>query len=568
MEKIVRIKLMITAIAICVAVTFLAVALVNKYTPSETMRSLDNYYDTAPDEAVLLLETEISEERALLRENSVYFSWNLVAALLNDDFYLDEAEGLLSYALPMELLRVPEGETYYYTNGEVCEFGHTIFFKENEQYYLSADFVALVSNMTYQLYENPNRVVVHYQWTDFLYYDTKEEAAVRFEPDIKSDILRNVPAGEKLYYISGTVSRGSSFVKIMTEDGIFGYVQKKFLSDSYYDVMQSSYIEPEYTHIALDEPVRLGWHQVTVQKANGNLEQVAANAAGMNVISPTWYRLTDTKGSISSLAEESYVKKAHQMGLQVWALIDNFDSGVSTYELFSSSAARDALIDNMMQEAKRYGFDGWNIDFETLASKTGPHYVQFIKELSIRCRMEGLVLSIDNHVPATYNAFYDLETQGKVADYVIIMAYDEHYSGSDTAGSVASIGFLKRAVNNTLASVPKERIVMGIPFYTRLWAEQETDGVVHLSSEALTMNGAADVLERNQVQAEWNEETAQNYAEFEQDGITYKIWLEDEDSLRERLTVISEADLAGIAAWRLGFETKEIWPIIEEYIAK
>lgn len=568
MEKIVRIKLMITAIAICVAVTFLAVALVNKYTPSETMRSLDNYYDTAPDEAVLLLETEISEERALLRENRVYFSWNLVASLLNDDFYLDEAEGLLSYALPMELLRVPEGETYYYTNGEVCEFGHTVFFKDNGQYYLSAEFVALVSNVTYQLYENPNRVVVHYQWTEFLYYDTKEEAAVRFEPDIKSDILRNVPAGEKLYYISGTVSRGSSFIKIMTEDGIFGYVQKKFLSDSYYDAMQSAYIEPEYTHIALNEPVRLGWHQVTVQKANGNLEQVAANAASMNVISPTWYRLTDTKGSISSLAEEAYVKKAHQMGLQVWALIDNFDSSVSTYELFSSSAARDALIDNMMQEAKRYGFDGWNIDFETLASKTGPHYVQFIKELSIRCRMEGLVLSIDNHVPATYNAFYDLETQGKVADYVIIMAYDEHYSGSDTAGSVASIGFLKRAVNNTLASVPKERIVMGIPFYTRLWAEQETDGVLHLSSEALTMNGAAEILKQNEAEAEWNEETSQNYAEFEKDGITYKVWLEDEDSLRKRLEVISEADLAGVAAWRLGFETKEIWPIIEEYIAK
>lgn len=566
MEKVVKIKLIITAIVICVVITVLAVALVDKYTPSETMRPLDNYYDVAPGEAVLLLETDISEERALLRENGIYFSWNLVNSLLNDEFYLDEEEHLLSYALPEELLRVEEGQKFYYSNEEVRPLEHPALLKEGEKYYLSADFVAMLSNMTYEFHENPNRVVVHFQWIDFLYYDAKEEAAVRYEPDIKSDILRNVPAGEKLYYIGGTGSSGSSFIKVMTRDGIFGYVQKKFLTESYYDAMQSTYQEPEYTHITLEEKVRLGWHQVTVPKANDNLGQVVENAGTMNVISPTWYRLTDTSGGISSLADHSYIEKAHQMGLQVWALIDNFDSNVSTYELLSSSSARENLINNMMTEAEIYGFDGWNIDFETLTSKTGPHYIQFLKELSIRCRKAGIVLSVDNYVPAPYNAFYDLATQGKIVDYVIIMAYDEHYSGSETAGSVSSIGFLKEAVNNTLASVPRERIVMGIPFYTRLWAEQEVDGSMHLSSEALTMNGAADVLERNDVKAEWDTVTAQNYAEYEKDGVTYKIWLEDEDSLRERLKVISGADMAGIAAWRLGYETDEIWTIIEEYI--
>ena len=566
MEKVVKIKLIISAIVVCVVLTVLAVALVDKYTPSETMRPLDNYYDVAPEEAVILLETEICEERALLRENGIYFSLELVDNLLNDGFYLDEEEHLLSYALPEELLRAEEGKNFYYRNKEVCQLEHPALLKEGEQYYLSADYVAMLSNMQYQFYENPNRVVIHYQWIDFLYYDAKEEAAVRFEPDIKSDILRNVPAGEKLYYIGGTGSSGSSFIKVMTQDGIFGYVQQKFLTESYYDAMQSNYQKPEYTHITMDEKVRLGWHQVTVRKANDNLSQVVENAEAMNVISPTWYRLTDTLGSISSLADHTYVSRAHEMGLQVWALIDNFDSNVSTYELLSSSAARETLIDNMMAEAEEYGFDGWNIDFETLASKTGPHYVQFLKELSIRCRKEGLVLSVDNHVPAPYNAFYDLKTQGEIVDYVIIMAYDEHYSGSETAGSVASIGFLKQAVNDTLVNVPRERIVMGIPFYTRLWTEQDVDGNVHLSSEALTMKGAANVLEQNGVRAEWDAETSQNYAGFEKDGMTYKIWLEDEDSLRERLKVITGADMAGVAAWRLGFETEEIWPIIEEYM--
>lgn len=567
MEKALKIKLIFSTIVICGVITALAIALVNKYTPSETMRTLDNYYDVAPDEAVVLLENEIYGERALIRDGGIYLRLDTVDSILNDDFYLDEAEQLLSYTLPTELIRVEENQAYYYSNEEVCQLEHPALIKPDNEYYLSLEFTALFSNMTYDFYQNPNRVVIHYQWIDFLYYDTVEaETPIRFEPDIKSDILRVVPAGEKLYYIGGTGTGGRSFIKVMTQDGIYGYVQRKFLGESYYSALQSTYAEPEYTHITLEEKVRLGWQQVTVEKANDNLEQLVANAAEMNVISPTWYRLTDTEGGISSLADASYVERAHAMGLQVWALIDNFDQNVSTYELLSSSSARAALIDNMMAEVKEYGFDGWNIDFETLTSQTGPHYIQFLKELSVRCRQEGIILSVDNYVPAPYNEFYNLATQGKVVDYVIIMAYDEHYSGSAEAGSVASIGFLKEAVNDTLAKMSRERIVMAIPFYTRLWAEQEVDGTTKLSSEALTMNGAKDVLERNKVTASWDAATGQNYAEYTVEDITYKIWLEDVDSLHERLKVIAGANVAGIACWRLGFETEEIWPVIEAYI--
>lgn len=567
MEKALKIKIIVSTLLICGIITFLGLKLVDKYTPSETMRALDNYYDVAPDEAVVLLENEIYAERALLRDGGIYLTLDTVDSLFNDGFYLDEAEQLLSYTLPEELIRVEAGKPYYYSNKETKELPHPAFLNLEGVYYLSLDFTAMVSDFTYAFYENPNRVVIHHQWIDFLYYDTVEaETPIRFEPDIKSDILRVVPAGEKLYYIGGTGTGGRSFFKVMTQDGIYGYVQKKFLGESYYDALQSVYTEPEYTHITMDDKVMLGWQQVTVAKANENLEQLVETAKEMNVISPTWYRLIDTEGNISSLANESYVQRAHDLGLQVWALIDNFDQNVSTYELMVSSETRAVLIDNMMAEAAKYGFDGWNIDFETLESKTGPHYIQFIKELSVRCRQEGIVLSVDNYVPASYNEFYDLEAQGKVVDYVIIMAYDEHYSGSETAGSVASLGFLKKAVNDTLKKMPKERIVMAIPFYTRLWAEQEADGAVKLSSEALTMNGAKDVLSRNKVTAQYDEASGQNYAEYKKNGITYKIWMEDMDSLHERLKVIAGADVAGMAAWRLGFETEQVWPVIEAYM--
>jgi len=569
MEKALKIKIIVSTLLICGIITFLGFKLVDKYTPSETMRALDNYYDVAPDEAVVLLENEIYAERALLRDGGIYLTLDTVDCLFNDGFYLDEAEQLLSYTLPEELIRVEAGKAYYYSNKETKELPHPAFLNLEGVYYLSLDFTAMVSDLTYAFYENPNRVVIHHQWIDFLYYDTIEaDTPIRFEPDIKSDILRLVPVGEKLYYIGGTGTGSRVFLKVMTMDGIYGYVQKKYLGESYYDALQSVYTEPEYTHITMEEKVKLGWQQVTVAKANDNLEQLAENAKEMNVISPTWYRLIDTEGNISSLADESYIQRAHDLGLQVWALIDNFDQNVSTYDLLVSSASRAVLIDTMMEEASKYGFDGWNIDFETLESKTGPHYIQFIKELSVRCRQEGVVLSVDNYVPASYNEFYDLEAQGKVVDYVIIMAYDEHYSGSETAGSVASLGFLKRAVNGTLKKMPKERIVMAIPFYTRLWTEQETDGVVKLSSEALTMNGAKDVLSRNKVTAQYDEASGQNYAEYKKNGVTYKIWMEDMDSLHERLKVIAGADVAGVAAWRLGFETEQVWPVIEAYMTQ
>ena len=567
MEKALKIKIIVSTLLICGIITFLGFKLVDKYTPSETMRALDNYYDVAPDEAVVLLENEIYAERALLRDGGIYLTLDTVDSLFNDGFYLDEAEQLLSYTLPEELIRVEAGKSYYYSNKETKELPHPAFLNLEGVYYLSLDFTAMVSDLTYAFYENPNRVVIHHQWIDFLYYDTIEaDTPIRFEPDIKSDILRLVPAEEKLYYIGGTGTGSRVFLKVMTQDGIYGYVQKKYLGESYYDALQSVYTEPEYTHITMEEKVKLGWQQVTVAKANENLEQLAENAKEMNVISPTWYRLIDTEGNISSLADESYIQRAHDLGLQVWALIDNFDQNVSTYDLLVSSASRAVLIDNMMEEASKYGFDGWNIDFETLESKTGPHYIQFIKELSVRCRQEGIVLSVDNYVPASYNEFYDLEAQGKVVDYVIIMAYDEHYSGSESAGSVASMGFLKNAVKGTLKKMPKERIVMAIPFYTRLWTEQETDGAVKLSSEALTMNGAKDVLSRNKVTAQYDEASGQNYAEYKKNGVTYKIWMEDMDSLHERLKVIAGADVAGVAAWRLGFETEQVWPVIEAYM--
>lgn len=573
MEKGLKIKLLVGAVLVCILVAVLAVSLKNKYTPSETMGSLEGYYDIAGEEAVIILENDRYEENALLTEGGIYLSYDMVTRILMDDFYLDEEENVLSYALPEELIRVEVGKAVYDRNEEECTLNSPALLRLEDGLYMSLEFVSMFADMQYTYYENPNRLIIQNRWVEFLYYDTVSEAPVRFEPDIKSDIIRHVPAGEKLYYIGGSGKSGGSFLKVMLADGIYGYVQRKFLSESYYDARQSIHEEPVYEYTHLEERVRLGWHVVTVQEANKNLEKVAAKAEAMNVISPTWYELSDNEGNFDSLADASYVERAHEMGLQVWALISNFPMGadkgyeISTYEIFSSTKARTALIDNMMEEAKKIGFDGWNIDFEGMLPQTGPHFNQFLKELSIRCRKEGLVLSVDNVVSALDNPLFDLKTQGQVVDYVIIMAYDEHTAKSAVAGSVASMGFLQGAVEKALAKIPADNIIMGVPLYTRIWGEKTEAGTTSvIYTEALTMNGGKDILERNKVTAKWDADCGQNYAEYTLDGVTYKIWLEDVDSMTERLKVIGGAGLAGVAAWRLGFETEEIWPVIGNYI--
>lgn len=559
MSKSIKIKVIGSAIVICFIIVMLVVVMIQRYMPNNSMMALNEYYVVDETEAIVILETTMREERAVLADGGIYLQYKTVKSLLNPDFYLDENENVLLLALPTELILASEGEARYFANEEEKKLSAPAFRNMGGNYFISTEFVELFSDVEFEYYSNPNRLMVHYQWVDFLYFDTVEEAPLRVEPSIKSEILVQLPAEAKLYYIGGTGTAGRSFIKVMTQDGIYGYVQRKFLNESYYEVRENNYQAPVYTYHTMEEKVRLGWHQVTVPEANARLDNILKGTTGLNVIAPTWYRLADREGNISSLADAAYVEEAHSRGLQVWGLIDNFDKTVSTFEVLSSTMARTNLIRNLVAEAEKYGLDGINIDFESLSTSTGVHFIQFLKELSVQCRNHGLVLSVDNYVPAPYNEFYDLRTQGEVVDYVIIMAYDEHYSGSPEAGSVSSINFVKEAVNNTLAKMPRERIIMGVPFYTRLWKETENG----LSSEALTMAGAKSVLVQNDVSPSWDEETAQNYVEYEKDGIVYKMWMEDEDSLSRKLQIISEANVAGVAAWRLGYESSEIWPLID-----
>lgn len=275
---------------------------------------------------------------------------------------------------------------------------------------------------------------------------------------------------------------------------------------------------------------------------------------------------------------------AHRMGLEVWALVDNFSLEISSYEILSKMSSRENLINNLISKTLEYNIDGINIDFETLSFDAGDGFIEFIRELSIKCRENGIILSIDNYVPTASTAHYNRREQGIVADYIIIMGYDEHYSGSSESGSTASYEFVKNGIEDTLKEVPANKIINALPFYTRVWKEtpesvatgneggvlvEDTNsefGRYILTSQAVSMAYAEKLLRDHGVTPKWIDALRQYYGEYEKDGCRYLIWLEEEESIRAKMELVTEYDIAGVAGWKLSLEKTGIFSIINEYL--
>lgn len=552
--------------AFIILLIIIITALVRKFTPSDEHMALTDYYPLEGKEVQVLLQDTVYEQKGMLIDGQVYLDYSTVADIFNKRFYWDENENILSYTTPTEIIRAEVGNKYYNENNSQVKTDYQPVVIEEQTVYVAIDFVKQYSDMRYEYYKDPSRVIIEYKWGDVLTTKVKKDTQLRYAANIKSDILKDLAKEDELTLIDTDGAQGK-FYKVITQDGVIGYVKAKYAVKPYYTEIKSTYKEDTYSHITQTEKVNMVWQQVTNTEANNNLAGLLENTKGVTCVSPTWFKLADNEGGITSLASENYVERAHDLGIQVWALIDDFNTEVDKKKVLSSTSSRKKLVNELLAETIKYGIDGINIDFENIPQEAGEDFIQFIRELSVKCRSNGIVLSIDNYVPASYNAHYDWEEQGIVADYVIIMAYDEHHSNSEESGSVSSIGFVENALTEIIKSVQKERVVIGVPFYTRLWKEeQQKDGTLKITSEAYGMNAAENMLTDNGVTAKWDDKTGQYYGEFEKDGATYKIWLEEEDSLETKLKAIAKEDVAGIAGWKLGLEKDDIWNVVVKYI--
>lgn len=540
------------------AVFFLAVItggvfLYWKFGPSRERADLTSVYKADKNETVLYLNYEKQEAVGIYENGQTYLPMDWVSENVNSRFYWDEGEEMLVYALPEEIL--------YADGSSVGSGGQPLILEKEDGVYVSMGLVLNYTKVRIQAFDRTDakRVFIEDTFENVPMADVRGTVQVRTKKDVKSPILTECRRGDSVTVLE----TDEKWVKVATPDGHVGYVKNRKLKNLRSETMESDFKEPVYQNISLDEKILLAFHQVTIPEANGKLEELLEPSEGVNVIVPTWFTLSSNDGDYESLASRSYVDKAHEKGLQVWAMLDNFSKecskNVQSEILLSKTATRQKLIADMMEEAENYGFDGFNLDFESLKPEAMPHYVQFIREMSIACRERGLVLSVDNYVPSGYTADYNRKEQGIVADYVIIMGYDEHYAGGEK-GSTASIEFVEKGITDTLLEVPKEKIINAVPFYTRLWTEE--DGKT--TSSALGIYKAKEWIKENDVELSWQEDLGQYYGEHkESETATEYLWMEEEKSLGLKMDLIRKYDLAGTAGWKLGLESPEIWDVIQ-----
>lgn len=552
-----------------------------RYSPTKEKYDLNKYYGIEQEgQVAITVDNQVVEPHGMVSDGKVYVQYDVVRNYINSRFYWDPNENVLLYTLPNDMVTVEVGSKDYSVSKEKKSEDYVILKTEGSTAYIALDFVQQYTNIEYELYDDPSRIMIISDWGETTVATVKRDTQVRYQGGVKSPVLTELNKKDEVTIIESE----ENWKKVRTKDGFIGYVKNNALKKEETKTISRDFEEQEFSSITKDYTINMAWHNVTNSDANSTVLQRIAESKGLTTIAPTWFHVSDTDGNLDSIASADYVNYAHQSNIEVWAAVRDFDGGISSYEesyeVLSYTSKRENLINQLISEALRVGIDGINVDFEKISEECGEHYIQFIRELSVRCRQNGIVLSVDNYVPKGYNMQYDRKEQGIVADYVVIMGYDEHFSGSPEAGSVSSYNFVKEGIEETLKEVPAEKIISGIPFFTRLWEEtpktdeelKEQEGTdqaeytMNVTSQALDMASAQAKVAEAGAEITWDEETQQNYAIWTVENTTYEIWLEDEQSIEPKLKLMKDNKLAGTAAWALGQESSEVWNLILKYV--
>ena len=532
--------------------------LINRYKPGTEYMAGNEYFNLTDENSVALIQNgELLEEQAVLIGGEPYAAYTYVESQLNSCFYWDEeTKGILLTTSGGVQTLLPGDAAVAKTPG-----GQPAVQQESDgKVYISLDVVKEYTDLDYVYYSNPNRVVIRNEWDGVEQATVQSDTAqVRQKGGIKSLILADVQKGDTLLYLENL----DNWCKVMTADGYTGYIRTEDISEP--EAIEARTAKKDsYERITRDHKINLVWHQSTSTESNDAMAEMTAEMTGVNVISPTWFSVTDETGTISSLASADYVKLAHEAGREVWGLIDNFNEAFDETTDLAYASVRSRIIEQLLAEAASCGMDGINVDFENLKEAGIPHYLQFLRELTSAAHAQNLVVSVDTPVPQAYTMYYQRGEQARFVDYMIVMAYDEHFAGSEEAGSVSSLPFVQQAVEEMTRVMPADQVICGIPFYTRVWTEKF--GQSAIISEVLGMDGAKNYAKENQMTETWDASLGQNVATVETSDARYAIWMEDEQSMEEKLKVIQSADLAGVAEWKLGFECADVWSLISEYI--
>ncbi len=590
MKKKILPVMIIIALIVIIGLIFAAQLLIERFGYTRERADLSEYYNLeSAEDTAIIYNNNLLELKAKTLNGTCYLPIDDLQEMISGKFYYGAADGVVLYTTPSDTYQTVVGETTWSSaKGESGDAGYPISYLEGETLYVSLDYASCFCDIFYRMYTDPNRVQIISGTFEGTLAKLKKDTAVRVLGGRKSAIVSEVDEG----YVIVTEPM-EEWSGVITWNGHVGYLENKFLETEQENTVidgsvwesvnaDNSLFEPitettaqlpapanvnDYTSLSLEGKVNMGFHPIGGVAGNDELSGVLSQTKSLNVLAPTWFSVSDNDGHLQNYASADYVNYAHANGIKVWAVVDDFNSETDAdlETVLTHSASRSTLITSLMEQVDAYGLDGINVDFENVGSSYAKSYLQFLREMSVVCRDRQIFLTVDNYPPMDFNSYYDLAEQGSVVDYVIIMGYDEHYGGSEVAGSVASIDYVSSGIQNTLAKVPANKVVNAIPFYTRLWT---TEGG-SLTSKALHMQGATNVINQYGIQMNWDETTCQYYGEAtDENGVLYQIWNEEARSLEAKLGVMQAAGIAGVAEWALGFETADVWDVVAAYIAQ
>ena len=548
----------------CLFILVIILAVLAKiYLPSFEKLDYRDSVKLAKDEIGINMQLDyIPMKNIPLYENGeIYLPVDFVKEYIDNYIYWDKEENKLTITNEHNVIRMKTDELEYFINNEPLELDLPIYNIENVAY-MPKSFLEDFYQLQFEYIESTKMLNIIKD--DYKMASISKNTKLRKGANKKSPYVEKLKKGDTVYFYE---NEENGYTRVISQSGFSGFIPSNTIVN-----IQDLMVENNYEN---DYVAQAPWN-VENGKINlvfDQMQNVIANSSesrrtyhdGVDVLVPTWFSFKDESGKILNIADKGYVDWAHSNGYKVWGLLtDNFDKNIS-HSVLSSTKTREYVIKQLLAYVSMYDLDGINIDFESVPKEDGENFIQFLRELAPALRQEGAVLSVDLFVPKPWTAHYNRNEVGKIADYVIVMGYDEHYAGSENAGSVASMSWSEIAIKDTLAEgVPKEKLILGIPFYCRVWTETLENGQISLTSKAYGMNGAYNFIEEKGGTFTFDEETGQNYGEAKEDNKTYKVWLEDEQSISKRLDLVLEYDIAGAGAWKKGLEKEEIWPILKE----
>ena len=557
------------------------ISMINNYRKGSTeVIDFKEDYGLEDNEYLVVLNNEIQTFKGIEDSGTVYIDAENVAKHINDRFYWDSNEKIFIYTKATQVIKAFPDQQSYSVGGENTPLDYAPVKTIGDTVYVSVEYIKLFTQCEIEAYQDPDRLVVTTKWGELQTVSVQEDTVMRYtDPydeadtiDLHHPIVKNVAAGESLNVVQR--EDGWNWTKVATNDGYVGWIENRYLGEiQTASTTAPAFEEEQFTYLKEEGKICLAWHQVTTQEASSvnNLIQALNNTSDITVVAPTWFCFDGTEGHINSIASYDYVSYAHQVGKKVWAVFQNSAysggemDGINTDNILSYTSKRETLVNELIAAVLEYGIDGINLDFEMITEDGADNYIQFVRELSVACRNNGITFSIDNYVPL-YTKHYDRTEQARFADYLVIMGYDEYGQFSMEAGPVASVPFVKQGIEDTLELIggDSSKVINGIPFYTVVWNETVP------YEDTISMPTAKEYLQKypDSTVLSWNSELGYNYGYYTSalNGVTYSMWLEDKESIAAKLELMNQYDLAGVALWKLQQETGDVWPAISAYI--